>query len=349
MPSITFHLDLIGFVGSSTINYAELKARLDTAPPGPINVRICSPGGSFSEALAIYRLFRDRGGVTAYIHGMTASAATIIAMGAARVVMAPESVMLIHCTSAFVDIWEQSNAADLLRTISDLDSSRNDLLTFDAVLADLYAARTHRPAAEMATLMKEERWLTASEALQLSLIDEIQGETAAPSPTPSYSARKTAPVSLFNNILKNIKLNQMNSITTQRTAPRSESSSTPNKTLRENEDNGKVINDLSSENKDVSAQETNISLSKATDKVDVGNIVAISAVELKNIQDSLSTLSDLSSCIKALSARLDALEGKDGDTSPAMPTASTDRTALQSSSDSLLRGQEAFARLRGII
>ena len=53
----------------------------------PVNVLISSPGGLLDDGLDIMHQFRDHGDVTVYISGFTASAATVAAMGAKKIVL----------------------------------------------------------------------------------------------------------------------------------------------------------------------------------------------------------------------------------------------------------------------
>ena len=144
-----------------------------------LRVRICSPGGSLSEGLAICALFRDHGNVHAYIQGMTASAATVLAMGAKKVSMSSESVILVHNASYMLLEWEQANKERLAEKQEEYETLRRDLSTLDGVMARLYAKRSGRSEEEMSSLMTDERWLSAEEALSLGLVDEIIGDESA--------------------------------------------------------------------------------------------------------------------------------------------------------------------------
>ena len=144
-----------------------------------LTVRICSPGGSLSEGLAICALFRDHGNVHAYIQGMTASAATVLAMGAKKVSMSSESVILVHNASYMLLEWEQANKERLAEKQEEYEGLRRDLSTLDGVMARLYAKRSGRSEEEMSSLMTDERWLSAEEALSLGLVDEIIGDESA--------------------------------------------------------------------------------------------------------------------------------------------------------------------------
>ncbi len=140
-----------------------------------VHVRVCSPGGSLSDGLAICALFRDHGNVHVHIQGMTASAATVLAMGARKISMSPESVMLVHNASYLILEWEQANKEKLSAKQEQYEDMKKNLATLDSVMADLYATRSGGDRDEMAALMKEERWLSAQECLELGLIDAIEG------------------------------------------------------------------------------------------------------------------------------------------------------------------------------
>lgn len=194
-----------------TITHEKLKARETSGAGGAggtggagernpeVHVRVCSPGGSLSDGLAICALFRDHGNVHVHIQGMTASAATVLAMGARRISMSPESVMLVHNASYVLFEWEQANKEKLSEKQAEYEEMKKNLATLDSVMADLYATRSGGNRDEMAALMKEERWLSAHECLELGLIDAIEGaegdDTAADgsaSSTDGMSAQYSA-------------------------------------------------------------------------------------------------------------------------------------------------------------
>ena len=79
----------------------------------PVNVLISSPGGLLDDGLDIMRQFRDHGDVTVYISGFTASAATVAAMGAKKIVMGKYSFFLVHKCSNFIDARGSYNAVQI--------------------------------------------------------------------------------------------------------------------------------------------------------------------------------------------------------------------------------------------
>ena len=142
----------------------------------PVNVLISSPGGLLDDGLDIMRQFKDHGDVTVYISGFTASAATVAAMGAKRIVMGKYSFFLVHKCSNFIDAWGSYNADQIQKLIDDLEANKKENDKIDVVLAQLYADRCGKPISEILDVLKEGKWLNATEALELGLIDEISTE-----------------------------------------------------------------------------------------------------------------------------------------------------------------------------
>lgn len=168
----TYQIEIDSYIGYP-ISKGYVSAKLKPLQGKPCNVRINSYGGDVMTALDIRQQFIDHGQVTAYIVGMTASAATILAMGAKRVVMSRYALMLVHPCSELVDTYSYYNREELERVIESLKKLQADMATIDSVIASIYADKAGREGKDMAALMKEERWITAEEALKYGLIDAI--------------------------------------------------------------------------------------------------------------------------------------------------------------------------------
>lgn len=168
----TYQIEIDSYIGYP-ISKGYVSAKLKPLQGKPCNVRINSYGGDVMTALDIRQQFIDHGQVTAYIVGMTASAATILAMGAKRVVMSRYALMLVHPCSELVDTFSYYNREELERVIESLKKLQADMATIDSVIASIYADKAGREGKDMAALMKEERWITAEEALKYGLIDAI--------------------------------------------------------------------------------------------------------------------------------------------------------------------------------
>lgn len=178
----TYNIDIDSYIGYP-ISKGYVKSKLQPMKGKPCAVRINSYGGDVQTALDIRQQFIDHGQVTAYIIGMTASAATILAMGARKVVMSRYALMLVHPCSAAVSAWGYYNKEELAKAIEQLRKTQADLKTLDRVVASIYAAKVGaHNAGSMAALMQEARWIGAEEALRLGLIDEIDPDEQQPDP-----------------------------------------------------------------------------------------------------------------------------------------------------------------------
>lgn len=178
----TYNIDIDSYIGYP-ISKGYVKSKLQPMKGKPCAVRINSYGGDVQTALDIRQQFIDHGQVTAYIIGMTASAATILTMGARKVVMSRYALMLVHPCSAAVSTWGYYNKEELAKAIEGLRKAQTDLKTLDRVVASIYAAKVgDSNVGKMEALMHEARWIGAEEALRLGLIDEIDPDEEQPDP-----------------------------------------------------------------------------------------------------------------------------------------------------------------------
>lgn len=132
-----------------------------------ITLRINSPGGDIFAAQAIYNVLKAYPGkVTAHIDGICASAATVVACGAGKVVMPKNALYMIHnpmvCVFDMLDAEALSKMADTLAKVKE-------------TVVNVYKDRAEdkMSADEIIRLMNEETWMSAEEALDKGLIDEI--------------------------------------------------------------------------------------------------------------------------------------------------------------------------------
>lgn len=221
----TYHIDIDSYIGYP-ISKGYVKSKLQPLKGKPCTVRINSYGGDVQTALDIRQQFIDHGQVTAYIIGMTASAATILAMGARKVVMSRYALMLVHPCSTAVTNWGYYNKEELDKAIEKLRKAQADLKTLDRVVASIYAAKVgDSNVGKMEALMHEARWIGAEEALRLGIIDEIDPDEEQPDPAkePMTDAQREhivacgLPVPTFNTNTASTNTNTA-SITTTATA-----------------------------------------------------------------------------------------------------------------------------------
>lgn len=134
-----------------------------------ILVRINSPGGDVYQGIAIYSVLKNSGAkVRVRVEGVAASAASLIAMAGDEIEMCDGSFMLVH------EPWGGG-----VGTADDLQAASEDMARMRDSFIAIYAKRTGRSAAEIAALMKEDRLLTAQEAVELGFADSISAGAAA--------------------------------------------------------------------------------------------------------------------------------------------------------------------------
>ena len=176
-----YDLYLTGEVGGWGITADFVKYILDKKKDQPVDVAICSLGGYVNTGLQIYELFRNHGQVTCYFLGMSASAATFMAMGAKKVVMSKNALILIHNAMGHVFEWGNMNKEQLDELVKRLQFQRSQLNTIDDVLAEIYAEKSGKPIDDVRAKMKVAAWIKASDAKEFGLVDEITEPEQMPS------------------------------------------------------------------------------------------------------------------------------------------------------------------------
>ena len=168
-----YDIEISGEIGWWPNTSGYIRAQLAEAKGKPVAVRIASPGGSVTDALDIFQQFRDHGQVTAYLYGPVASAATIIAMGAAKVVMSRYSLFLVHKVRSWTDQWGYFNADEITELIDALKKQQDGNDKFDNVLVAMYCNKTGKSAPEIKSLLSEDKWMSAEEAKVWGFVDEV--------------------------------------------------------------------------------------------------------------------------------------------------------------------------------
>lgn len=136
-----------------------------------VTVRINSGGGDVFAAHAIHNLLKSyEGKVTAIIDGLAASAATVVAVAADKIVMPSNALMMIHDPAIGLDGYYP--AAELSKLI-------DALATIKTSIVAAYRKRCSASDAEIETMMSNETWMGATECKEKGFADEIIGGVAA--------------------------------------------------------------------------------------------------------------------------------------------------------------------------
>jgi ATP-dependent protease ClpP protease subunit len=151
------------FWSGGGITAKTVTAQLRAIGDRPVEVQINSPGGDMFEGIAIYNVLREHPQpVTVKIMGMAASAASVIAMAGDTVEIGAASFLMIH------NCWVVAvgNRHDMAETAT-------YLAPFDQAMADVYAQRSGRTAAECAKWMDDETYMSGSVAIERGFADTL--------------------------------------------------------------------------------------------------------------------------------------------------------------------------------
>lgn len=166
--SATAQVRIYNEIGMFGISAEDFAAQLDALPSDiqQLDIRINSPGGSVHDGLAIYHaLRRFDGQVYTYCDAMAASIASIIFLAGDRRYMAPGSRLFLHHAWA----GGEGNSEDFRKFADDLEAVSEQL-------AAIYAERTGRQIGELRTMMDEETYISAEEALDLGFATDLETE-----------------------------------------------------------------------------------------------------------------------------------------------------------------------------
>jgi ATP-dependent Clp protease protease subunit len=178
LNSSTGELYLYGVVGfdsadDGSFNDSDVAESLDRLRGKRVKVYINSPGGGFSQGVAIYNLLkRHRAGVETIVDGLAGSIASIIFLAGSRRVMMANSKLMIHRAIAATsgNVGDFSKMADLLDQ-------------HDQVLLDIYAGyMVGKTRSEIAAMLEAETWLTPSEAYAMGLATDLTPATSKQTP-----------------------------------------------------------------------------------------------------------------------------------------------------------------------
>lgn len=167
--------------GVSAKEFADALDALDSSVKS-INLHVNSPGGEVWEGIAILNQLRQHPAtVTATVDGLAASAASFIAVGVDRTVMAANSQMMIHDALGIC----LGQAADMHAFGDLLDKVSNNI-------AAVYQSKAGGTLDSWRAAMLGETWYDADEAVAIGLADRLDGPSDAPTDAFDLSQFKHA-------------------------------------------------------------------------------------------------------------------------------------------------------------
>ena len=134
---------------------------------GDVTVRINSPGGDVHQASTMLTALQERrttgAGVHVVVDGLAASAASMLLLAGSDVRIAALGTVMIHEAKMTL---VGASARDAKHVWSYLEQKNHEL-------AALYATRMQQSENEIRTLLAEERFYSAEEAVDAGLADEV--------------------------------------------------------------------------------------------------------------------------------------------------------------------------------
>lgn len=151
------------YFGMDAVSPSGVSQQLADGDDDEIEVNIASNGGDLFAASEIYTMLKnDPRNVTVNIQGLAASSASIIAMAGDEINIAPTAQMMIH------QVWSnvQGNADDMRSSADSLDSA-------DQAVVNAYAMKTGLDPEAILSMMQQETWMNAQEAVDKGFADKI--------------------------------------------------------------------------------------------------------------------------------------------------------------------------------
>lgn len=154
-------------IGMWGITAKEFLDEFMLIPAGAkIELSINSIGGSVFDGLAIYHAIKSRSAdVTAHVVGYACSIATIILMGAGKIVMPKNAYLMVHGISG--GVWgTHDEMQDYVDTVAKLNGT----------MRSIYMQRTGADEATVDGWMSKDTYFDGSDALVAALVDEVSDE-----------------------------------------------------------------------------------------------------------------------------------------------------------------------------
>ena len=140
-----------------------IEKALESANGDDLEILINSPGGSVFDGSEIYSTIKDYPGDSIVkIVGIAASAASVIAMAGKKVMMSPTAQMMIHnaANGTFGDYRDMEKNAGFLKNVNQS-------------IINAYKIKSGKSDEELRTMMDDTTWMTAQQAMEHNLIDQV--------------------------------------------------------------------------------------------------------------------------------------------------------------------------------
>lgn len=162
------------FGDTSTVSYASMRTTVEghiNSGCTTINLYINTMGGDVIEAMATHDYFvsvEARGITVNRIgRGLVASAGTYLLCSDSQTAITESSFFMIHNVAGGIE-----------GSVQEVEAYARTLRTFNDTIANFYARITGISVEDINTMMTEETWLTAEQAVQMGFVSKLVTDTA---------------------------------------------------------------------------------------------------------------------------------------------------------------------------
>lgn len=161
--------EVYNFYGIENTSVSDVVNALPT-DGSPVELIINSGGGMVDAGSEIYSNLKDYGGeITAKIFSMAASAASLLAMGADKILIAPTAQIMIHNVSGGID----GDYRVMQKEASVLEN-------YNKAIANAYMIKTGKSEEDVLDLMNKETYFTAQQSVEQGFADKVLFDVEAP-------------------------------------------------------------------------------------------------------------------------------------------------------------------------
>ena len=188
------------FIKRSNVTPKAMTDFLENAKGEDVLLSMSSGGGEITAASDMYTALKKYPGkVNVEITGNSASAATIVMLGADHVAISPSASVMIHNV--------QSGAQGDYRDLGNVAGASKNL---SEGFAEMYAQKMNKSIDEVKELMDATTWYNAKQAKEAGLVDEIMFESAPMMVASDDLLLSDEAVSKINALMQNHKEPTMN-------------------------------------------------------------------------------------------------------------------------------------------
>ena len=160
----TAQVSVRGYIGEWGVTDRDFIAAVEAfGEVDTIEVAINSRGGEVDHALSIFNFLKNHPAkVNMRVDGVAMSAASIVLMAGDEIAMPANAILMIHQPRS----WSAETASEHRQLADVLD-------TFESALLETYQARSGKTADELKTMLADETFMTAKEAVANGFADRV--------------------------------------------------------------------------------------------------------------------------------------------------------------------------------